>query len=95
MFNFDHHDKRLKVRVAGPCIRENYVLLTKTDHDDYWILPGGRVELLEDTSTALQREMFEETGHSAQTEDPPRTTQHVIAREPQERKAEDEGPSCR
>ena len=63
------HNNRFKCRVAGLCIHENYVLLTKADQDDYWILPGGRVELSEDTSTALQRELVEEIGHRAHVED--------------------------
>jgi 8-oxo-dGTP pyrophosphatase MutT (NUDIX family) len=42
------------------------VLLTRADQDDYWILPGGRVELLEDTRATLRREWVEETGHEAE-----------------------------
>ena len=45
------------------------MLLTKADQDEYWILPGGRGELGEDTRAALQRELAEETGHEAQVGD--------------------------
>ncbi len=45
---------------------DEYVLLTNADQDEYWILPGGRVELGEGTRTALERELAEQVGHEAQ-----------------------------
>lgn len=38
------------------------MLPARAEQDDYWILPGGRVEFLEDTRTTLNRELLEETG---------------------------------
>ncbi len=66
MISFDRENRRIKYRIAGLCIHDGYVLLTRPDQDDYWILPGGRVELLEDTRTTLRRELLEETGYEAQ-----------------------------
>jgi len=66
MISFDRENRRFKYRVAGVCVHDGYVLLTRADQDDYWILPGGRVELLEDTRAALRREWVEETGHEAE-----------------------------
>ena len=63
MISYDHQNTRFKHRVAGLCVHDGYVLLTRADQDRYWILSGGRVELGEDTRTALEREFMEETGH--------------------------------
>ncbi len=59
---------RFKYRGAGLCIHDGYVLLATADQDRYWILPGGRVELGEDTRSALEREFVEETGHETRVE---------------------------
>jgi 8-oxo-dGTP pyrophosphatase MutT (NUDIX family) len=67
VISFDQQDARFKYRVAGLAVNDGYVLLTKADQNEYWILPGGRVELGEDTRTALQREILEETGQRART----------------------------
>lgn len=53
---------RFKFRVAGIAIRDNQILIHKSEQNLYWSLPGGRVEFLETTILALQREMLEETG---------------------------------
>ncbi|MFD3449847.1 NUDIX hydrolase [Microbacteriaceae bacterium 4G12] len=49
-------------RVAGVFIENGHVLLHKQINDEHWALPGGRVEVLEDSKTALKREMQEELG---------------------------------
>jgi ADP-ribose pyrophosphatase YjhB (NUDIX family) len=69
VISFDHQNTRFKYRVAGLCIHDGYVLLTRADQDRYWILPGGRVELGEDTRTPLDREFVEETGHETRVGD--------------------------
>jgi ADP-ribose pyrophosphatase YjhB (NUDIX family) len=66
VISFDRQNERFKYRAAGLCVHDGYVLLTKADQDEYWILPGGRVALGEDTGTALERELMEDTGHEAQ-----------------------------
>jgi ADP-ribose pyrophosphatase YjhB (NUDIX family) len=54
---FDH-------RVAGIALNGSddatWVLLHRAETDDFWALPGGRVELLESSTEALCREMHEE-----------------------------------
>ncbi len=49
-------------RVAGITLQNNRLLLHKTPSDNYWSLPGGRVELLEYSQDALKREFIEEIG---------------------------------
>lgn len=51
-------------RVAGVLIENDHVLIHKQVNDKYWALPGGRVEVLEDSHTSIQREMKEELGVS-------------------------------
>src|SRR3712207_1470731 len=69
MISFDRHGVRFKYRVADVRVHDGYVLLTKADQDAYWILPGGRVEIGEDTRAALAREFLEETGQKARVGD--------------------------
>ena len=70
MLTFDRPNGRFNHRVAGACLHDDHVLLTRAEGEDYWILPGGRVELLEDTRTALRREMLEELGCAVEIGDP-------------------------
>jgi ADP-ribose pyrophosphatase YjhB (NUDIX family) len=66
MIDFTHHQHRFRYRVAGVAIHEEHVLLHTMDDADFWILPGGRVELGELSSDALKREMQEELGQVIQ-----------------------------
>jgi 8-oxo-dGTP pyrophosphatase MutT (NUDIX family) len=50
------------VRAAGVIRYGSHILLHKTPTDNYWSLPGGRVELLEFSRETLLRELLEETG---------------------------------
>lgn len=47
-------------RVAGVAVHEGRVLLHRSEHDDFWALPGGRLEVGETSADALRREMLEE-----------------------------------
>ncbi|WP_165898197.1 NUDIX hydrolase [Tumebacillus sp. BK434] len=62
MISFDVGGYRFNHRTAGVLIDEGYVLLHRLANGKYWFLPGGRVELGEDSKTALVREMQEEVG---------------------------------
>ncbi len=62
MISFEKHGNRFNHRVAGACLHKNHILLQTTETADFHILPGGRVEMGEDSETALKREMREELG---------------------------------
>ena len=52
------------VRCAGIVIKDNKILLVKSDYDNkiYWILPGGGLHIGESLKGCVKREVFEETG---------------------------------
>ena len=50
-----------KLRVSGIIIKENKVLMVEMDDANFFCLPGGHVELGENTEEAMIREMKEET----------------------------------
>lgn len=47
-------------RVAGVWILDDHVLIHKNVNDKHWALPGGRVKVMEESTTALCREFQEE-----------------------------------
>ncbi|SEI53653.1 ADP-ribose pyrophosphatase YjhB, NUDIX family [Dyadobacter koreensis] len=49
-------------RVAGVAVQNGKLLLHRTPTDNFWSLPGGRVDMFEFSSEALLREMLEEIG---------------------------------
>lgn len=63
-----------RLRVCGIFIQNEHVLLVKHRRfaesiqfpEESWILPGGGVEYGESLTTALQREVFEETGYKCE-----------------------------
>ncbi|WLR57487.1 NUDIX hydrolase [Mesobacillus subterraneus] len=55
-------------RVAAVMIVDNHVLIHKQVKDEHWALPGGRVELLEDSQTSVVREVKEELGIDVKVE---------------------------
>jgi ADP-ribose pyrophosphatase YjhB (NUDIX family) len=60
MVTFAKDNKTFVFRTAGIMIHDGKVLLHRASSDDFWSLPGGRVELLERAETAIVREMQEE-----------------------------------
>lgn len=62
MISFDGEGARFNYRVAGIAIENGRVLLGRADWEDFWYLPGGRVEMRETARESLAREMWEELG---------------------------------
>lgn len=59
----DSAEGKFKFRVCGIVRVNNKYLTVKIQNNDFYCLPGGHVELGEDTDTAVLREMKEELGY--------------------------------
>jgi len=59
-----HTSEAQKFNLRAVCliIKDNYVLFQRFHQSDYWFLPGGRVEMMEETKEAIDREIQEEYG---------------------------------
>ena len=68
MTQFKQSDVFFRCRTAGVMIHNGAVLLQGEPQGTFWTLPGGGIELLESSQTALHREMQEELGISIQIE---------------------------
>jgi 8-oxo-dGTP pyrophosphatase MutT (NUDIX family) len=66
MICFDAGEMRFNYRVAGIALRDSQVLLNRLEDQEFWFLPGGRVEMGEPSVVALQREILEELQEEAQ-----------------------------
>ena len=62
MLQIERADGRFIYRTAGVAVDRDRVLIHRSEDDDFWALPGGRVEMGEIASEALAREMHEELG---------------------------------
>ncbi len=62
MITFQIEGAQFNLRVAGVAVAHGCVLLHQMSGDAFWTLPGGRPEVMESATAALQREMLEETG---------------------------------
>jgi len=60
MITFETSQGQFNYRVAGVAIVDGNVLLHQAAGEDFWTLPGGRLEAMETASDALCREMLEE-----------------------------------
>ncbi|PFX72031.1 DNA mismatch repair protein MutT [Bacillus cereus] len=54
-FLLSRKKQKFNYRVAAICIKDKKILLQKSSADDYWYLPGGRVEILETGEHAIKR----------------------------------------
>ena len=52
--------RRFHLRVAAVVLEQDQVLLHRLERDDFWALPGGRVEVGELAKHAILREFLEE-----------------------------------
>lgn len=62
MITYTEGKTRFNYRVAGVTLSAGKILLQRLEQDGFWVLPGGRCELLENSATALRREYAEELG---------------------------------
>lgn len=62
MISFDAGSYRFNLRAAAVVFHDDYVLLHQVEGDDFWSLPGGRVEPGEHAAQTVVREMQEEVG---------------------------------
>lgn len=62
MLKFDVADNRFNFRSVAVIIHQQHVLVHKALSDDFWSLPGGRVEFFEHSDDTLTREIEEELG---------------------------------
>jgi len=49
-------------RAAAVIVDDGYALLHRASYEDFWSLPGGRVEVGEPSATTVARELAEELG---------------------------------
>lgn len=68
MISFEVEGRRFQFRAVGVAVHDGRVLLHQAEGDDFWALPGGRVELLESAAAALVREIAEELHVEAEVE---------------------------
>lgn len=60
MISYVEDGKKFNYRVGAIIKKDNKILLHRLSKFDFWLLPGGRVEMLENTENAIVRELEEE-----------------------------------
>lgn len=60
----DVEDYKLNIRAAGVIIHNNKVLTHRNINKDHYCIPGGRVEIGENSEETVKREIQEELGKS-------------------------------
>lgn len=65
MLTIQRELQRFQVRASALLRHDGWVLVHRTRGDTFWTLPGGRVELGEDSAATVIRELREELGVEA------------------------------
>lgn len=65
MITFDTCKGKFNYRSAAVILHQDHVLLHRAEQDEYWALPGGRVEFHEFSSETVTREIQEELGRQS------------------------------
>jgi len=68
MLTFNADDNVFQFRTAAVIIDADHILIHRASRDQFWVLPGGRVEMGETAAEALVREMQEEINTSVEVE---------------------------
>jgi ADP-ribose pyrophosphatase YjhB (NUDIX family) len=84
VLSFSIGEGRFNFRVAGIIMADDHVLICREDDDDYAMLPGGRVELGEDSRLSLTREIAEEIAMPAEVGPMIATSESFYRREGQD-----------
>ena len=84
MISYEENTNKFNFRVGGiiESPDKKKILIHRLSNFDFWLLPGGRVEMLEDTKKAILREIEEELGIKVKTEsffDIKSSTYHELA----------------
>ena len=64
--DFEKNNYRFNARASAIILnkkKDKILLFNVEDGRDYFLLPGGRIELYEDSLTAIKREVMEELGY--------------------------------
>jgi 8-oxo-dGTP pyrophosphatase MutT (NUDIX family) len=65
MVSFDVGDsQKFNLRAACLIMKDDKVLFQRFHNSDWWFLPGGRIEMMEESGQAIERELREEYGWS-------------------------------
>jgi 8-oxo-dGTP pyrophosphatase MutT (NUDIX family) len=68
MITYQEGKRQFNYRIVGVALSEGRVLLHRSEHENFWSLPGGRAEMLEPARETLRREMREELGIQVEVE---------------------------
>ena len=60
--SLDVGDYKLNIRAAGVIIHNNKILIHKNVNEDHCCIPGGRIEIGENSKETIKREIKEEMG---------------------------------
>ena len=69
MISFHENGRRFQLRAGGLAFFRDHVLLHRLKGETFWALPGGRVEMGEEATLAIEREFEEGLGTKGYCDD--------------------------